>query len=94
MSIDGIGAFDHVFRSAMPAKLHEEPRLRALYSERSCYWWRDSEGVQHPIWQCEGGEQGDPLMPLLLSLAIHDSLRDVKQGMQQDEELFAFLDKR
>ena len=26
------------------------------------------------------------------SFAIHDSLRDVKRGMQQDEELFAFLD--
>ena len=50
-------AYDHVFGSAMLAKLHDEPRLhgllpfvRALYSERSCYWWRDSEGVQHPIW--------------------------------------------
>ena len=50
MSIDGIGAYDHVFRSVMLAKLHDEPRLhgllpfvRALYSERSCHWWRDSE---------------------------------------------------
>ena len=43
MSIDGIGAYDHVFRSSMLARLHDEPRLhgllpfvRALFSERSC----------------------------------------------------------
>ena len=48
--------------------------------------------MQHPICQGEGGEEGDPLMPLLFSLVIHDSLRDVKRGMQEDDELFAFLD--
>ena len=30
LSIDGIGAYDHVYRSAMLAKLHEVPSLQGL----------------------------------------------------------------
>ena len=37
--------------------------------------------------QGEGGEQGDPLMPLLFSLGQHSAL-DAEEG----ERLFAFLD--
>ena len=44
----------------------------------SRYLWRDSAGVQHVILQCEGGEQGDPLMPLFFSLGIHDFLTEIK----------------
>ena len=68
LSTDGIGAYDHVFRSAMLSKLHSELRLhgllpfvRAMFSDPSRYSWRDSAGVQHVILQCEGREQGDPL---------------------------------
>ena len=32
----------------------------------STYLWEDSSGVTHTIPQGEGGEQGDPLMPLSL----------------------------
>ena len=49
-------------------------------------------GVQHRIIQAEGGEQGDPLMPLLFSLAIHDSLQQAQREFRADENLFAFLD--
>ena len=84
MSIDGIGAYDHVFRSAMLAKLHDEPRLhglltfvRALYSERSCSGWQDSEGAQHPTWQGEGGEKEDPLMLIAGREARHATRRGV-----------------
>ena len=99
LSIDGIGAYDHVFRSAMLSKLHSEPRLhgllpfvRAMYSDPSQYSWRDAAGTQHVILQCEGGEQGDPLMPLLFSLAIHDALAETKDALEDGEELLAFLD--
>ena len=48
--------------------------------------------MRHRIVQAEGGEQGDPLMPLLFSLGIHDSLRAVKERMRPEDELFAYLD--
>ena len=40
----------------------------------------------------EGGEQGDPLMPLLFALAVHDALAEVASQMEPDELLCAFLD--
>ena len=81
-SIDGVGAYDHVYRSAMLAKLLEVAALQGLlpfarfaYSETTTYLWEDDEGVRHHIRQGEGGEQGDPLMPLLFSLGDHDPRR-------------------
>ena len=98
LSIDGVGAHDHVLRSSM-MKLRDTPSLqgllpfvRAVCSRPSCYKWRDSSGTCHDIHQHEGGEQGDPLMPLLFSLAIHDALQRVKEGLFPGELLFAFLD--
>ena len=78
----------NVYRSAMLAKLHEVPSLqgllpfvRATYANPTSYVWEDEAGVQHRIIQAEGGEQGDPLMPLLFSLAIHDPLQQA-EGVQ------------
>ena len=86
LSIDGIGAYDHILRSAFLTKLHNVPALqgilpfvRSIYARNSSCVWEDSYGVRHRIVQTEGGEQGDPLMPLLFSLGIHDSLRAVKE---------------
>ena len=42
----------------------------------------DVEGVVHEIDQGEGGEQGDPLMPLLFSLGQHAALRAVQRQLQ------------
>ena len=42
--------------------------------------------------QGEGGEQGDPLMPALFALGLHDTLQRVKEQMQPGEQLFAYLD--
>ena len=98
LSIDGVGAYDHVHRSAMLSKLLEVPRLqpllpfvRAAYTEPTRYKWQEDEGHRHDIEQHEGGEQGDPLMPLLFSLAIHNALA-VKEELEAGEMLFAFLD--
>ena len=75
LSIDGIGAYDHVLRSAIMEKLHSVPGLRGLlpfvrttYVRPTSYVWEDGD-VKHQIHQAEGGEQGDPLMPLLFCLA-------------------------
>ena len=99
LSIDGIGAYDHVLRSAMVAKLHSVPGLsdllpfvRATYSRPTKYVWEDGDGVKHIIHQAEGGEQGDPLMPLLFCLAVHDALANVQMQLREGEYIFAFLD--
>ena len=99
LSIDGVGAYDHVHRSAMLSKLLEVPSLqplmpfvRAAYTEPTPYKWQDDEGHRHDIEQHESGEQGDPLMPLLFSLAIHNALAAVKEELEAGEMLFAFLD--
>ena len=79
LSVDGIGAFDLVFREAMmqgfrsmegegPSLL---PFILQFYGAPSEYIWEDNEGVHHTILQGEGGEQGDPLMPALFSLGQH-----------------------
>ena len=40
------------------------PFVRATYPNPTNYVWEDEAGVRHRILQAEGGEQGDPLMPL------------------------------
>ena len=49
-SIDGVGAYDHVYRSAMLSKLLEVPKLRGLlpfarfaYAEPTSYVWEDEQ---------------------------------------------------
>ena len=86
---DGVGAYDHVYRAAMMEKLHEVPSLqgllpfvRATCANPTSNVWEDEDGVQHRIVQAEGGEQGDPLMPLLFSLAIHDPLQQAQRNSE------------
>ena len=99
LSIDGVGAYDHVLRSAMLSKLHEVESLRGLlpfvrsaYSRPSVYHWQEDGGQWRQIRQSEGGEQGDPLMPLLFCLAVHDAFVEVQEHLQAGEEIFAYLD--
>ena len=68
------------------------PFVRAAYLEPSRYKWADAEGVRHDICQVEGGEQGDPLIPLLFSLAIPNALDEAKREMLRGELQFPFLD--
>ena len=49
-------------------------------------------GDTHEIMQGEGGEQGDPLMPLLFSLGQHSALLAINAKLKEGESLFAFLD--
>ena len=75
ISIDGISAFDQISRAAMLDGLMNVeggrkvvPFVRMFCGSPSSFLWEDASGVTHTIPQGEGGEQGDPLMPLLFSL--------------------------
>ena len=66
-SIDGVGAYDHVYRSAMLSKLLEVPKLRGLlpfarfaYAEPTSYVWEDEDGSRHHIRQGEGESRATP----------------------------------
>ena len=62
------------------------------YGQPSRYAWADEDGTRSWINQAEGGEQGDPLMPLLFSLGIKGALATVQEQLGEGEFLFAFLD--
>ena len=42
--------------------------------------------------QAEGGEQGDPLMPLMFSIGMQGALEEVTAALERGEQLCAFLD--
>ena len=83
VSIDGVGAFDLISRNAMVSGLMDMSVI--IFVEDDC-------GITHNIPQGEGGEQGDPLMPLLFSLGLHKSLTSVSDKLLTSERIFAFLD--
>ena len=92
VSIDGVGAYDHVHRASMLGGLAGDtalapllPFARLFYAERSTYLWYDAAGVARDIAQAEGGEQGDPLMPALYALGAAATLLP-------GETVFAYLD--
>ena len=87
-SIDGVGAYDHVYRSAMLSKLLEVPSLQGLlpfarfaYGETTTYVWEIEEGVGP---RNQAGRRG--------RLGVHNALRAGKNSMTQGEHLLAFLD--
>ena len=99
LTVDGIGAYDHVLRSAMLGRLASMPGARSLlpfvrmsYAQPSSYQWFDDQGAAHVVTQAEGGEQGDPLMPLLFSIGIQGALEEVAASLLPGEQLCAFLD--
>ena len=100
LSIDGIGAFDHVSRNSMLrgpdgdgcCQRRPSPFVRQFYGQPSAYVWDDEMGDTQVIPQGEGGEQGDPLMLLLFCLSLHKALVAVNARLQEGESLLAFLD--
>ena len=80
LSVDGVGAFDLVSRKAMlQGLLNMEggdsllPCARQFYGSPT-FLWEDEMGTVNHVQQGEGGEQGDPLMPLLFALGQHSAL--------------------
>ena len=99
LSIDGIGAFDLISRGAMLEGLRSVdggssalPFVLQFHGNPSSHLWTDDSGVTHGIWQGEGGEQGDPMMPMLYALGQHQALRSVQSHFGAAESLFAFHD--
>ena len=99
LSIDGVGAYDHISRSCMLQGLQSDPSLatlspyvRQFYGEPSTYLFYDEAGAAHEIQQGEGDEQGDPLMPALYAVGQHRALLQVHSELQAGENLFAYLD--
>ena len=99
LSVDGIGAYDHILRSAMLGRLLQMPGARQIllfvrlsYTQPSTYGWFDEDGQRRKVSQAEGGEQGDPLMPLLFSIGIQSALEEVARSLEPGEQLCAFLD--
>ena len=73
-----------VHMATMLSRLHQMPGARAIlpfvrlsYAQPSTYAWYDDEGERRIVTQAEGGEQGDPLMPLLFAIGIQGVLEEV-----------------
>ena len=99
MSLDGISAFDLISRKSMleglcrtPGGEQVLPFVRMFYGSPSVHLWENDSGVVHHIRQGEGGDQGDPLMPLLYSLGQHSALVSIQGMLRDGERLFAFHD--
>lgn len=60
-----------------------EPFLRAWYSEGAEHRWRDQTGAGHKgVAEC-GFDQGDPVAPLALALAMRDVLETVQCRLRE-----------
>ena len=99
LSVDGVGAYDHISRQSMLSALAERPELAGLtpfaalfYGTPSTYVFYDEEGRAHDVQQGEGGEQGDPLMPSLFGLGQHHALVEARARLHPSNTLYAFLD--
>ena len=68
------------------------PFVKCFYGSPSTYPWEDEMGVTQSIPQGEGGEQGDPLMPMLFALGQHRALAVIQERMRPGEHVMAFLD--
>ena len=99
LSVDGIGAYDHISRSAMLERLSRMPKARVIlpfvrlsYGHPSTNSWWDQNGDKRAVSQAEGGDQGGPLMPMLFSIGIQGALEEVAAQLEPGEQLCAFLD--
>ena len=99
LSIDGVGAFDHISRARMFEALLADPSLHSLipfvrqwYASPSRYLWRDENGTPHEIAQGDGGEQGDAMMPALFCLALKAALQEIQAGLPAGATILAYLD--
>ena len=69
-------------------------RALLLFVRMSCtrssgYTWYDNAREQRTVTQAEGGEKGDPLMPLLFSIGIQSILKEVVTHSLEGDQLCA-----
>ena len=98
LSVDGVGAYDHISRQSMLSALASRPDLAGVlpfasmfYGSPSTYLFYDERGIAHEVRQGEGGEQGDPLMPCLFALGQHEALQQARHHLHPSDALYAFL---
>ena len=60
------------------------PFVHLFYGVPSTYMWQDNSGDIHEVYQGQGGEQGDALMPALFCLGQHYALAAVQQGVGRE----------
>ena len=60
------------------------PFVRCFYGSPSTYLSEDEMGITQNISQGEGGEQGDPLMPMLFALGQHRALEATHERMRPE----------
>ena len=77
---------------SLPQALKLLPFVRMSHAAPSQYHCQDDAGQIHIIEQREGSEQGDPLMPILFSLGIHDVPEEINRSLSSNELIFAYLD--
>ena len=99
LSVDGVGAFDHVSRARFFEELAAHsglnsllPFVRQWYARVSRFWWHDEQGTGHWIEQGDGGEQGDAMMPALFCLAMRRALEEIQALLPAGALVFAYLD--
>ena len=98
LSVDGNGTYDHVHRQRCWPSWFGSRQQGHRCNLRGCFtlglpvtrgtMMREE---QRTITQAEGGEQGDPLMPLF-SVGIQGVPEDVATHLVEGEQLCAFLD--
>ena len=99
VTVDGIGAYDLTSRSALLEgllRMEDGDQIlslaRCFYGSSSTYLWEDELGNTQKIPQGEGGEQGDPLMPMFFSLCEPPALEAIQRRLIDGEKLLAYLD--
>ena len=99
LSVDGVGAYDHISRQSMLSALASRPDLAGVlpfasmfYGSPSTCLFYDERGIAHEVRQGEGGKQGDPLMPCLFALGQHEALQQARHHLHPSDVLYAFLD--
>ena len=92
------GAFDLISRGAMLDGLRSVagadsilPFVLQFCGNPSSCLWDDDAGETHEIRQGEGGEQGDPPMPMLCALRQHQTLRSVASVHTRDSWLSTMM---
>ena len=67
------------------------PFVRLFHDSPSTYMWEDDVGDVRHVCQGEGGEQEDPLMPLLFSLGQNWAMVAVQASLLEVERLFCLF---
>ena len=63
------------------------PFLRQFYDSPSTFLWEDDTGDVRRVRQGEGGEQGDPLMPLLFSVGQYRAMVAVQAQLKEGDRI-------